>query len=606
VTAPIQPQPSRPGRWLPAGLLAFAALAGTLRIRSVDFFWHLVAGRWILDHGGVPRHDPFRFTSASAPWVDHEWLFQAVIATADALGGISALVALRALLVVSLAVVLLVTLRRSGCPGAPPVALAAVALLGARARFFLRPELASVLALALLLALLQELRRVAAEEPSPDARPSLYRSSRRLPVLASTLLVLVVGWANLHPGALVAPVLVAAYLVGHRLPGGHRSRGSRPPLPWSWVAALPLATGAALLATPYGHRIFLVPLEIGRALRGLPGVNPDWATAWQAPRPFFFAGVAAVIAGAVVAWRRRALDPATGLVTLATVVLATVSARHQPLFFVAGTVFAGEVVARLDGEEEGAELVRGVSSPRTVGLVWVLLVLSAAWILAPPSRGPLRPRRSAPRFGWGVQGDLFPAAAVDRVAELDGELGPIYNAPAFGGYLLWHLFPDRKVFVDTRNEVDPGLLRQIGDARGDSRRWRQLLAEFDVDGALVGYDERPRPVVEPGEGGGLVVGERTTSALLFPRPEFALVFWDDVSLLFVRRTPQRRSWLAEAEYRYLQPEDWRASLRSAAKDPAFRRGLLRELRRRLEESPPSRRAAELLRRLGGDPLRPGG
>src|SRR5688572_28202354 len=63
----IRPQPPSPadftGRsegsgWgmLPVGfLLAFAAVAGTLRLRAYDTFWHLAAGRWILEHRAVPR-----------------------------------------------------------------------------------------------------------------------------------------------------------------------------------------------------------------------------------------------------------------------------------------------------------------------------------------------------------------------------------------------------------------------------------------------------------------------------------------------------------------------------------------------------------------------
>ena len=78
------------------GILAIlAALLGTIRIRSVDFFWHLAAGRWILEHREIPRFDPFRFTSDRAPWVDHEWLFQAILGGAEALGGVPWLVALR-------------------------------------------------------------------------------------------------------------------------------------------------------------------------------------------------------------------------------------------------------------------------------------------------------------------------------------------------------------------------------------------------------------------------------------------------------------------------------------------------------------------------------
>jgi len=64
-------------------------------------------------------------------------------------------------------------------------------------------------------------------------------------------------------------------------------------------------------------------------------------------------------------------------------------------------------------------------------------------------------------------------------------------------------------------------------------------------------------------------------------------------MLLVRRTPERAARLAAEEYRYVDPEDWRTTLEQAARDPAFRRGALAELRRRLAEPPLSARAEEL-------------
>ncbi|MFC1649884.1 hypothetical protein ACFL2C_04210, partial [Patescibacteria group bacterium] len=39
-----------------------------------DFGWHLKMGEYILGHGGVPETDPFSYTMASFPFIDHEWL----------------------------------------------------------------------------------------------------------------------------------------------------------------------------------------------------------------------------------------------------------------------------------------------------------------------------------------------------------------------------------------------------------------------------------------------------------------------------------------------------------------------------------------------------
>jgi hypothetical protein len=250
-----------------AALLLFAAVAGAFRVRAYDLFWHLAAGRWITEHGRLPRSDPFRFTHDGAPWVDHEWLFQVVAHGLERLVGVAGLEGVRIAAAVGLAALLLVALRRSGAP-APWAALAAmVALLGARPRLFLRPELVTLLAIPLLLALLQELRR---------------SGGRRRWLLAAALAVLVPVWANAHPGALAAPPLALAFLVGSRLPGGRRGDGPPVspllPLPvsWSLVLGLPALLAAGLLLNPYGAAIFSVPGTIGSSLDEQGGLNPEW------------------------------------------------------------------------------------------------------------------------------------------------------------------------------------------------------------------------------------------------------------------------------------------------------------------------------------------
>jgi hypothetical protein len=556
-------------------------------VRSVDAFWHLAAGRWMLDHGELLRHDPFRFTSGGAAWVDHEWGFQLLVAAVERAGGIPAIVAARAALLAALAALLWTLARRRGAPAAAAAAITLVVTLGVRGRFFVRPEVASICLLAVLLALLEA-----------------GRGGRRYSLAAVPLLAVV--WVNLHPGALVAPMVVLAYLVGWRSSsrrGNASSSGPRgastiaadaatapwaarrPDQPgWLTVFGLPAATLLALLANPWGWHLFAVPLRISTALAAIEATNPDWSPLWRAPRPGFVLWMALLVA-LFATLRRRGLsvDLPNALVIGVLAVLGVAGVRHQPLAWVASGPWAAAAVASLANSGARWRLAR--LAPAT--LAWLACGLAVAWCIAPPSRGPLRPRGSPPRFGTGIQPGLFPAAAVDRVRELPG-LGNLYNDVAFGGYLAWRMFPPRQVFVDSRNELAPELLVELSAARRDSRRWQALLERWAIDGAIVRYDDRPLPVFS---GGGRK--EHTISALWFPREQFALVHWDDVAMLFVRRRPDREAFLARREYRFVQPEDWRATLLAAARDPRLRDGVAADLRRRLAEDPTSERALRL-------------
>jgi hypothetical protein len=557
-------------------LLLIAAVAGTLRLRAYDLFWHLATGRWILEHRELPAADPFRFTSDGAPWVNHEWLFQIAQRGIEALGGLDALVIVRTLMVVGLASWLYRCYRKTGAPAAGAVLIAGIALVGARPRLMMRPELVSLVALPLLLGLLQSYRRT--------------RSWRPL-VLAA---LVVVGWTNAHAGVLIAPVITGAYLVGCRLPGGSgRGRGGETPLPWSRVVLVPVALAVAVAINPHGFDVYRVPFRIASALEGIPVQNPEWLPAWAAPQPALIA--AAVALAALVFWaayRCRRIDPATGLATLALAALAVSGVRHQGLFFLGASFLAAECVADLlRTEARGATIFEGAHG---AALASAFCLLATVWCVVPPPSGPLRPRQGPYSFGLGLEPGRFPVVAAGEIAR-HPDLGHVYNDVAFGGYLAWRLFPGRQVFIDGRNEVNPALLREVAEARSDSRKWNRLLQDHEIDAALVRYDDRLRKVVRPaGEPGGAPeVAYHTTNALLFPDRSFALVYWDDEAMLFVRRNPDRVAWFAASEYRFVHPEDRQATMESAAMDPEFLRKALIELERRLSEDPDCERALEL-------------
>src|SRR5438552_3373985 len=97
-------RPAVAGAWVlrlvgPDGLLLFALVplvtAGFVRLLSgpvidPDYWWHLATGRWMLEHGRIPFHDPFSYTHAGQTWYAHEWLAELGFAVADRVAGYAA------------------------------------------------------------------------------------------------------------------------------------------------------------------------------------------------------------------------------------------------------------------------------------------------------------------------------------------------------------------------------------------------------------------------------------------------------------------------------------------------------------------------------------
>ncbi len=539
----------RAERWWCGVTVVVAAILGVVTIRNPDIFWHLAAGRWILEHAAIPHTDPLRFTAVGLEWIDHEWLFQLVVATVERVGGLDLLAAARVLLVVGLAAVLYAGCRRAGTPAAIAAAVVALALAVIRARLYLRPELVTFAGLALLLTALEH-----------------RASPRRWRMGAGVLLVVV--WANAHPGALVAPIVVGLYGLGTRF--------SPEPWRWRWIIGGPLGTAALLMANPYGPHIFAVPGSIAASLAGLDATNPDWAPSWTDPDPTFVVVALAWLLAFAGAARARTLHLPTALVAVATLGLGVLQARQQPLFAIAAVFALGHMLA-------------GKSSRWAPLLGSGTSLLVVVWgVLGVPALG-----RVGPQPGWGLEPGRYPERLVAQLAHWP-DLGHLYNDPVVGGYIAWAAEPPRKIFIDTRNELGADLLHELGAARRDGRAWQDLLEHWSIDGALVRYDRRPVPVFDLDAAGRPVpVGASTIHRLLFPPEQFVVVGFDDRMMLLVRRTPERAQRLDAESFEALHPEDLEGSLARALADPERADRLRVELERQLSIDPDSQVARGL-------------
>jgi hypothetical protein len=195
-------------------LLIAAAAVGP--IRSYDFFWHLAAGRWIVEHRALPIHDPLALASVHRPWINGEWLYEVVLFAANSRTGLAGICWLNALLIAVIFTAGFWFAAREHGFGIGAL-LAAVAFAGASDRLGVRPSTAAALLVLLAVIIL-------------GSRAPLER-------LAILYALLTVVWINIHPSALLAPLIAATTL----------TTSFR-----RWMVAA--ASAVALLINPYGWR----------------------------------------------------------------------------------------------------------------------------------------------------------------------------------------------------------------------------------------------------------------------------------------------------------------------------------------------------------------
>src|SRR6185437_3185068 len=171
---PAPPPAARPKpapAWLSTLLLALAAvfLLGlfSTEFADTDSWWHLKTGQYIVQQHRLPYPDPFAYTTALVPTtpaeaslqhfnLTHEWLAQAALYLAYALGGFGMVVLWKAiLLTLACALTGFVVARRTGSRlWAVAAALAASSVLASFAHD--RPSILSYAFVVLFIAILED------------------------------------------------------------------------------------------------------------------------------------------------------------------------------------------------------------------------------------------------------------------------------------------------------------------------------------------------------------------------------------------------------------------------------------------------------------------
>lgn len=552
------------------------ALVTTLSpIRNYDYWWHLKTGALVVERGEIPRSDPYSFTAAGTPWVDHEWLAQVAMVLVHRSAGPALLVLLKSGLLCGLAFWAARHLEREGHGPAGTAILLMPALIGGAFRFDVRPELATLLFVPASLALALRARRTGSRAP-----------------LIGIAALTVLG-ANLHVGAILIPVFLAlaaaATLVRGALTREEPDRASRSMGFALRLAATACATALLIGANPYGYRLYRVPFELRALLSGLPWPNLEWVRPTFATLPFLYVcGGAALL---ILLLGFKSLDPITAPALVASLALALLHARNAGLFFLLLPWGLARPLRALVERLKTTPLYRrgtGGDAVRPGFIAAAVLLMCGVPLLFW-----LQPQTS---LGLGVARDNDPSGLVDF---LDRERvgGNLYNDVRFGGYLVWRRFPEARVFVDGRNEIYGALLHDIAQSMQGPETWKAFLERRGIEAAMLRYQPTLQKVLYTAPDGKQHPGERAFAATYFPRSDWAIVFWDDDGMILVRRDAAHQDVIARQEYRALHPEDWRFQWAGALIGQVPAGPILADLERKLREDPLCARALEIQKRF---------
>jgi hypothetical protein len=432
------------------------ALAARVPI-DTDSWWHIRSGQYTLTNGMIYT-DPFSFTKAGQPWINHSWGSQIILYAVWQIGGNFGL----SIYVATLATAGMYMVYRMSSGSAYLRAFALVIGAATAAVFWSpRPQMLSFFLSTVILYLLYLHKR------------------RRIDRL--WLIPVIMGiWGNLHAGFSIGFIFLFGSIAGEILGNIFNPKGETV-VPWAGIRKMILVTLvsiAALVINPYGLQMLAVPFQT----LGI-GALQNFIQEWNSPNfhqretwPFIFLLLG--LLGAVGASKKR-LDWTDFVLASGTAFMGLLAGRNIAVFAVVATPILTE---HLDSAltEHGwvIQPVRRVT-PRmarlNVILVGVVLLGALLKVLLVLDNKTITQ----------AQEDYLP---VKVTAHLTAEhpAGPMFNSYNWGGYFIYFL-PDYKVFVDGRTDLyqDEFLSNNYLKTATGVSGWRDTLDKYGINLVVV-------------------------------------------------------------------------------------------------------------------------
>ena len=534
----------------------FVLIACLFKIADLDFWWHLKTGQIIFEQKAFQHTEIYSYTAYGREYVDHEWLFQVVqYLLFHAAGPTGVILFKSAVLIATYLLLTRLMLHQNADPFvAVPVIFLSVC--AGRTRFIERPEIFTILFLVSTYLLIDSYLRTG-------------KRNRLLWILPIFLL-----WSNIHAAVILGLVLQLFFLAG--LLVELLLRKSNYPLFYhperKPLVTLVLLFIASLLVTgvnPTGYRILKVPFELTGLIDSGLLKNQEWQPPLPTQFPFYYAALLFTFLILVVHFRK--LHFVNFLLASFLGYISLKYLRNVGLFSICMPMIVAPYME---------DLSRRLQSYRT-GLVAVATALAVALITLSPYE-----------FGIGVS-SYFPTAIIQFTKDKNLQ-GNMLNAYAFGGYFIWSLYPERKIFLDGRNEVYLPLLKEITEVRMDSRKWKAFLEKYRIEYALLNYVDELEEVTVMGSNHEVTKTYAPFTSTHFPRSRWALIYWDDNGMIFIRRDGPNRK-LLPLEYTSVFPEGtyYHESLARAGRLNLQK--AVEEITRKLKEDPSCKRARHLLK-----------
>lgn len=476
--------------------LLFLFLYAIRPVYDPDFWWHLKSGEFMLQNGGLMQSDPFTFTGdgvVSAREIlilKGYWLWQITAYGLYSFFGFNGIFLLNFLTVGAMAGVVVQQMRRQHVNATLIILLTTLGFFLLGSTYALeRPQVISFLFAALLLV---QLARV----------PAGGQLGWPLPLLMML-------WANLHGGFVVGDIVLLCFAVGAIVE--YRQDFQRLRQILFWIA---VAIGASLL-NPNGALVFvdLFSFHNSALMTAVNEYQNTWVRfqkgAWSVVVLWLLIALYGV--GAVMA--RRLYWPELVVVAFLAYFSAAYT-RNVGFFAVAMVPVVGFCL------QQGLNRRQWQISSLVSRLIMFICALFVLWLAF---------SLWEKRQGVGPVRSIYPEKAITFLHDSNLQ-GRMFNSYEYGGYLLWRLAPQIKVFIDGRG-MEAAVFDEWKKLSMASRLLVDGRHEYEVLLEKYAIDYVIQPIYD---GDGHV---QPLMKALLPKAEWVPIYLDTYVYILARLTP---------------------------------------------------------------------
>mgnify|MGYP001609693033 FL=1 len=497
------------GAIIPILLLAIYALllAQPINMVTADLGRHIKNGEVVLQNPAVLKTNFYSYTNPDFPTINHHWLSGIIFFLVWKISGLAGTHGFFIILsLITLGIFYALALKRSNILIASLTGLLIIPILLERKE--VRPEIFSYLFSGIYFWILLKVK-------SGEYKPN------RLFILP----VLQIIWANLHIYFFVGPTLVGVFLV--------ESLIKKTPLAKKLLLTLFLILLATIL-TPFGLKSALAPLTIFQNF-GYHLVENQ--TVWfiekilSNPNFFIFKIIFSVLILSFILRARhkpRIVWPDL-LLGLALATAGWLAIRNFAIFgLFALPIISGNIAAGLSRAGVTGLTDKNLASFKTKLAVIGLLII----VLLATLSGELRVVYPYSKDFYLGDEKLNNAAA--EFFKKENLKGPIFNNYDIGGYLIFHLWPGERVFVDNRPEAYPAdfFTQTYIPMQADKKIWDKQNSIYKFNAIIFSY----RDYTPWGQ---------TFFARILADPEWTTVFADSRVIILLKNNELNKDIIAQ-------------------------------------------------------------